>query len=321
MGNLNSEDKRPGAKPSTHPLGDLGSMREIIQKINRARSSPENETPGKTRLVLEQKPFVEESARAGQRDPFEIAEEMVRAARETSGARRVELARRAIQVHQDCADAYVILAEETARSLDAARHLYEEGVRAGERALGKSVIAEGPVGFGSAPGAQSYIRARTGLARCLWSLGCRQEAIGHCADLLRLDPSDDQGIRYLLVNWLLHEDLKEDLGSLFDAFENDKETSWLYTRALWAFCQEGACPEADGYLEEAFRNNPYIPSYLLGLKKMPGILPESVEPGDEREAVSYIAEALDTWLKTEGALEWLILTLPRALQRTRLEPS
>ena len=317
MGNLNSEGRQLGTNHSAHPLGDLGSMREIIEKINRARISPAREAPGKTRLVLEQKPFAEENVLPDRRDPFQVAEDMVTRAQEASGARRVELARRAIQVHENCAGAYVILAEETARSLDAARHLYEEGVRAGERALGEMLIAEDPIDFPSAPGASSYIRARMGLARCLWSLGCRQEAIGHCADMLRLNPSDEQGVRYLLVNWMLHEGLREDLGSLFGAFEDDKETSWLYTRALWAFCQEGTCREADQYLQEAFRKNPYIPSYLLGLKKMPGILPESVEPGDEREAISYIAEALDIWLKTEGALEWLILALPKALQRTR----
>jgi tetratricopeptide (TPR) repeat protein len=296
-------------------------MRDIIRRIDRTSEAPQQRTSEKSHLILEQKPFVEKTVPEGTKSPLQLAREIIGAAEGASGAGRVELARRALEITKDCADAYVILAEETARSLDAAKQLYEQGVRAGERALGENVIRNGPDSFRSASESGSYLRARAGLAQCLWSSGSRQEAIGHCADMLRLDPSDGQGVRYLLVNWLLHEELHDDLENLLSAFEGDKATSWLYTRALWAFGREGACERAEEYLQEALKRNPYVPSYLLGLKKMPGILPEHVEAGDEREAISYIAEALNTWLKTEGALEWLIMSLPKALRRPRPESS
>jgi tetratricopeptide (TPR) repeat protein len=302
-------------------MGDIGSMRDIIQRIDRAHDAPGHKAAEETNVVLERRPFTDEGLEPKTQDPLQIAQELVKEASKASGARRAELARRALKASQDCPEAYVILAEETARSLESARSLYEAGVKAGERALGEAFFRGDTDKFRSSPSAQSYIRARTGLARCLWSLGHRQEAIDHCVEILRLDPSDGQGTRYLLANWLLHEEFQEGLAGLFEAFRDDKETSWLYTRALWAFGQKGACDKADEYLQEALRQNPYVPSYLLGLKKMPGILPEGGESGDEREAISYIAEALDTWLKTDGALEWLIMTLPRVLHRTRTESS
>ncbi len=51
------------------------------------------------------------------------------------GARRAQLARKALEISPDCADAYVLLAEEKARTLGEARDLFVQGVAAGERAL------------------------------------------------------------------------------------------------------------------------------------------------------------------------------------------
>ena len=42
---------------------------------------------------------------------------------EDSGPRRVNLARKALRISPDCADAYVLLAEETTRSADDALRL------------------------------------------------------------------------------------------------------------------------------------------------------------------------------------------------------
>jgi len=53
---------------------------------------------------------------------------------------RVAMARRALA--PDCADAYVMLAEETARSVDEALEMYEKGVAAGGRALGPKPFEE-----------------------------------------------------------------------------------------------------------------------------------------------------------------------------------
>lgn len=53
----------------------------------------------------------------------------------TSHKRAVELAKKALMVSADCADAYVFLAEVTAKTPQEALGLYRQGVEAGERAL------------------------------------------------------------------------------------------------------------------------------------------------------------------------------------------
>ena len=55
--------------------------------------------------------------------------------------RRVELAKQALAIWPDCADAYVLLAEMT-RDLGEATELNRKAVEAGERALGKKAFTE-----------------------------------------------------------------------------------------------------------------------------------------------------------------------------------
>src|SRR5262249_10536617 len=60
---------------------------------------------------------------------------------EDESQRRQELAKQALARWPDCADAYVLLAED-ARTRKEALRLYEQGVAAGERALGPEVFEQ-----------------------------------------------------------------------------------------------------------------------------------------------------------------------------------
>ena len=64
-------------------------------------------------------------------------------------------------------------------------------------------------------------------------------------------------------------------------------------------------------LKEAMKGNRFVPLYLLGKKRLPRRLPEYVSFGDETEAIAYAVEAIKAWLKTEGALQWLMENLPK----------
>lgn len=60
------------------------------------------------------------------------AQDIVYRAWETkSRSRRIALARKALTISPDCADAYVLLAEQAATSLDEAMELNQKGVEAG----------------------------------------------------------------------------------------------------------------------------------------------------------------------------------------------
>jgi tetratricopeptide (TPR) repeat protein len=244
--------------------------------------------------------------------PLEQAQELIYKALEATGPRRLKLAHQALAVSADCADAYVLLAEATADPR-AARRLYEQGVQAGERALGPEVFAEGVGHFWGILETRPYMRARHGLADVLWVLGERQAAIGHLRDMLRLNPGDNQGLRYMLANWLLTVGDDAALDRLWAQYPDEISASWLYTRALALFRRAGAGRQADAALTQALEANPFVPPYLLGARPVPKQLPTYIGLGDEDEAVAYLAEGGVTWLATPGAPEWLAAVLRQQL--------
>jgi tetratricopeptide (TPR) repeat protein len=126
---------------------------------------------------------------------------------ESNPRRRLALARKALETSSDCADAYVLLAEH-AQSLPEALELYEQGVAAGERALGEEGFREYEGHFWGILETRPYMRAREGLAHCLRQTGRREEAAEHFREMLRLNPNDNQGVRYCLASLLL--DLEHD---------------------------------------------------------------------------------------------------------------
>jgi hypothetical protein len=54
--------------------------------------------------------------------------------------RRIALAKKALELSPLCADAYVLLAQETAKDLDQTIEICRQGVEAGEKALGNCVL-------------------------------------------------------------------------------------------------------------------------------------------------------------------------------------
>jgi tetratricopeptide (TPR) repeat protein len=131
------------------------------------------------------------------------AQELMYEAFEARGPRCVALALQALVISPNCADAYVLLADETASSNEEARALLEEGVAAGERALGPQPFEEDVGYFWGILETRPYMRARAALAETLWALDRREEAVEHHRELLRLNPNDNQGLRDRQAGWLL----------------------------------------------------------------------------------------------------------------------
>ena len=235
---------------------------------------------------------------------LERAQDVMYDAFEARGRKRVRLARKALEISPDCADAYVVLAEETARTPEQARNQYAEGVTAGERALGPDAIDEYEGQFWGALETRPYMRARAGLAGALWSLGDVDGAIAEYRGLLDLNPDDNQGIRILLSSLLAEEGRDEELEALLDEYEEEISCNWPYSRALLAFRREGPTDSANDLLDEAMEANPFVPPMVMGLMPMPDV-PPYVSPGGPDEAVGYAADNALAWWRTEGATEWM----------------
>src|SRR5215204_998734 len=202
-GQAGKKNSAPPANP--RPIADRRALEKVSSDITRLLAEQSFETMEEANEFISQ--FV------GTKDiplpereltPPEQAQDKMYEAWGARGRKaRVRLAREALDISPDCADAYVLLAEETARTPDEALKLYEEGVRAGERALGPEAFAEDAGNFWGVLETRPYMRARAGVAECLWEMGEAARAVEHYQELLRLNPGDNQGNRHPLARLLL----------------------------------------------------------------------------------------------------------------------
>jgi tetratricopeptide (TPR) repeat protein len=226
---------------------------------------------------------------------------------EALGARgrlRIKLAREALAIHADCADAWGLLAEEMP---DRARRteFYSRAMAAAERTLGSAPFEEHVGHFWGVIETRPYMRARFGYAECLWSAGRRDEALGHLQELLRLNPGDNQGVRDLLLPRLLELGRDDEADQLLAAFEDDPSSVLGYGRALLEFRGSGDGGAAQAKLAVAVRGNPHVTKYLAGSARFPEQLPDRYGLGTDEEAVIAATSLLGAWHATPGAMAWL----------------
>ena len=205
------------------------------------------------------------SGRARDADnPLQQAQELMYDAWETPDpVERTELAEQALETSPDCADAWVLLAEEAAESLEQAIEFYQQGLEAGERALGAEMFAEDAGRFWGILQTRPYMRAREGLANCLWEVKKHDEAIGHYHAMLELNPVDNQGIRHILLTCLMNTRQYAAAWELINKYEEDVMAEWAYSRALLSFIENGDTPESRQYRAKAIVKNKHIPAYLF----------------------------------------------------------
>jgi tetratricopeptide (TPR) repeat protein len=235
--------------------------------------------------------------------PGQAQELIYRAFDEQNPRRRVELAREALRLCPDCADAHVLLAEHAATRKEALAQ-YELGVAAGERAIGPDGFRDAAGHFWGVLETRPYMRARLGLAHALWTAGKRDAGVGHLRDMLRLNPNDNQGVRYTLAGFLLFLDRDAELAQLLDQYRDDGSATWAYTAALLAFRRHGDTPDARKLLQQAIRTNRHVTTYLLDAK-FPDEPPDYISPGGESEALEYVNGFLAGWKSTAGAVAWV----------------
>jgi tetratricopeptide (TPR) repeat protein len=242
--------------------------------------------------------------------PLDQAQELIWQAAEAAPRERLKLTQQALAICPDCADAYTMQAE-LAPTPTAARDLYLAAVAAAERALGPEIFTTHAGHFWGVTETRPYMRARAGLAQVLWLLGERPAAIAHYQALIRLNPHDNQGLRYDLARWLMLTNDIAGFSAIMDQYD-DAGADWLYTKALWLF-RTKARAKATRALKEALAANAFVPAYLLGAKALPRTMPAYVGMGDANEAIAYVAAATEEWETTPGAIEWLVKGMALAL--------
>lgn len=290
------------------------------KKLSAVRAAPLGAVAGIDALLGEESMREFDSAAAidalfaaGKRVPLDRlweAQELTFDAYDTPSARRrVEVVKQALARHPWCGDAYGILATEAPPDTAFAIHLWRLAGAAAEFAikaeLGEDAFETCEGEFWGLLETRPYMRARAGLSNALWRRGEREAAVAIDLELLRLNPNDNQGARYVVADRLLVLGRDQDLERLFKAYRNDDSAFLTYSRALWSFRKDGDSAQSRKLLTKALASNRHVPDYLLGSKPLPKTELEYYEPGKDSEAVHYVETGVDAWRAIPGAFDWL----------------
>ncbi len=232
------------------------------------------------------------------------SQDLVLQAYDETPAKGKKLIKQALELDPDNADAYNYLAS-VETNVDKALALYRQAVEAGERALGEEFIQENKGHFWGLFETRPYMRAKSGVAGCLYAKNRVNATIEVYREMIELNPNDNQGVRYLLATILLSKKDLSDYESFVKKYEGEDSALWHYNNALYHFKKMGKSAKSDRELMKAYKFNPYVMEFMLGLKELPDEPPQYIGRGDENEAAAYIYDAIHTWGKTDGALNWM----------------
>ena len=257
--------------------------------------------------------------------PEEKAQELVYSAYESSDfKKRTALAKKALKLDPDNVDAHLILADTPSHSIFGAIACYREAVAAGERSLGEEFIEHNAGYFWGLHETRPYMRALEMLASNLHATVAGQEGFEQInlevleiyQKMLRLNPGDNQGIRYKLLYVLMEQGRDGEAEKLYKKYHDDCSAWWLYGRALLDYRKHGDTEKSRKSLAVAIKYNKHFLPYLLGVKRFPKSPPGHYGVGDANEAAYYMNDSMLAWESTHGIFDWLEKCVGTKRQRT-----
>jgi tetratricopeptide (TPR) repeat protein len=156
-----------------------------------------------------------------------------------------------------------------------------------------------------------YMIAKEGLADCLMRVGMVEDAIVHYAEMLELNPTDNQGVREILIDQLVRLKRLDEAEAVLARYPDDWSAWMGWSGLLLSYLRHGASEDTVALLAEANLNNPHILPMLTGAKRIPKAEPEMYSPGSKEEAVIYARQGVTTWRLFPEALDWL-KTIPKS---------
>lgn len=86
--------------------------------------------------------------------------------------------------------------------------------------------------FWTIPETRPYMRTRLALIHALIAQGEHEDAIAHMEEMLRLNPTDDQHVRWLLLQWYCNMNWIDKAWRLLDEYKDEETPFIALTRIL-----------------------------------------------------------------------------------------
>jgi tetratricopeptide (TPR) repeat protein len=178
-------------------------------------------------------------------------------------------------------------------------------VEIGERRLGPKAFDEFAGHFWGFIETRPYMRARQELADTLFFFGRLEKACVEYDEMLRLNPGDNQGVRYnLLLARLALGDLEKARKLIAIYPEEDWSVAFAWGAVLERFLS-GDEVAAHAALLRARKQNPHMEAHLSGRRKAPPVPPAYYSKGSREEADCFFDSMKVAWEKHPQALAWL----------------
>lgn len=181
---------------------------------------------------------------------------------------------------------------------------FERGVTIGRSLFLGPNFKEYRNGFWKMIETRPFMRCMHMCANTLMPMEEFDEAIKILEEMLKLNPDDNQGVRFQLMSlYLLFDELKKFL-NLYNKCSYEVSTNNLFNYALYLFKKEGASDAANQQLKKAHSANPFvIPLLLKKNYKLDAVYSYSF--GSKEDAIHYINDTLTAWIFNDDALDWL----------------
>src|SRR5690625_609422 len=226
--------------------------------------------------------------------PRDQAQDLLYDARETHGIKRKNLIEEALSIYPNSSDAYLLLAEDANSELEFGANL-KKAVQVGEKDLGKAFFLENKGHFWMMIETRPYMRAKAMYAEYLYKIGDEKKAFQQYEEMLRLNPNDNQGIRYILLTMYIETAQYKKAQELINEFSDEGTAIFLFNKILVDYFINGFTNQTKNFIKEANKQNPFIKDYLLGNKKAPSEHFSHIGFGDETEAIVYVQENIHLW--------------------------
>ncbi len=220
-----------------------------------------------------------------------------------------EVAEEALALDSGCPDALVLLwsleSQESDAALALARRAHES---ARERIEQLPHWREGIDDlYRGDPGCRGLVRAHCALALSLWARGDRHDAIGIAARVIGLNPTDNMGMRWHLVNWYLIQGMVRKAYRLLRDYPGERIGAALSAAALVEYLRSGPGDAARKALRGLAELNMPLLMEITGDRR-PDPCPEYVDmfvPGEVTELAVWGRLLWHTWDAHPEAKEWL----------------
>jgi len=282
----------------------------IMPRDDQPEKKPKRAASGKPptpqSLLLSIERHLRETGRVSNDTAFEAQQLVYDAWEAETDERELELILKALDLDPTNVDALLTLLRHSQLDIEDEIEWLRKVVAIGERNLGPQTFKEDAGHFWGMIETRPYMRARQELAEALRWSGRLEEAVTEWEAMLKLNPNDNQGMRYNLLACYLALGRLEGARRLFKKYGGDVSynTVFAWGKVLERFLA-GDLAEAEKALAAARKQNPHAQGYVKGHRRLPKHLPDSYAPGSKEEADCFAELLRDAWSQHPQALKWL----------------